>query len=414
MAGTFSIVVTFLIILFELIAWRRANYSSKKRSLADFERWSENSQILSRLQNPTIDEGQGNKLFWRGYREFKIINKFVETIDGDIISFYFQPLHGNLLLPKFKPGQYLTFKLNWRNQPKICYYSLSDANHQRYFRVSIKRARPRDGVSDFPETAFSSSCHFHDALGVGDNVMMLAPKGEFFIELDSLDPVVLIGGGIGVTPMRCMLQELVNVESERQIWFFYGVRNSLDHAFLKELNYINECNDNVHLCISYSQPLEKDKLSVNYQHTGRISIELIKKNLGEFTQVHQFYLCGPPKMMSTISQALLTWPIAQEFIHSEAFGPASITTENPDAPVSFQKSKQEILWSAEDGSLLEFSEDNGVTISSNCKAGACGTCEVRLISGEVEYPRGETNFSVRPGFCLTCACVPKGAICLDI
>jgi len=414
MAGTFAIVITCLIILFELITWRREKLASKQRSVANFERWNDNSEILSRLQKPTVPADLEQQLSWSGYRELLIINKLVETSDGEVISFCFQPIQGNQQLPKFKPGQHLTFKLNWRNQPKICYYSLSDANHPEHFRISIKRARPRDGAREFPEDVFSSSCHFHDSLEVGDKVMVLAPKGEFFIDMDSLAPVVLISGGIGVTPMFSMLQELVNAQSLRPIWFFYGVRNSLDHAFEQELHYIAECNDNVHLCISYSQPLEKDQLSASYHNTGRLSVELIKKHLGELDQAHQFYLCGPPRMMNSINQDLLAWPVAQANIHSEAFGPASITTENPDAPVSFRQSKQQIIWSAEDGSLLEFAEDNGLQIPSSCKAGACGTCEVRLLSGEVEYPRGETSFSVNPGFCLTCACVPKGAISLDV
>jgi ferredoxin-NADP reductase len=109
------------------------------------------------------------------------------------------------VLPPFLPGQFLTFRLDvpttGGTEQIIRCYSLSDAPRPDSYRVSIKRVLPPEG-SQLP--AGRSSSFFHDQVAVGSLLQVRAPAGHFHIDRSDA-PVVLIGGGIGITPMLSML-----------------------------------------------------------------------------------------------------------------------------------------------------------------------------------------------------------------
>jgi len=182
--------------------------------------------------------------------------------------------------------------------------------------------------------------------------------------------------------------------------------------YLRELGERN----NVHLRVCYSDPGEADVEGRDYDVHARVSIDLLKQDLG--VNNFDFYICGPPPMMNALTTGLSGWGVPDSRIHYEAFGPATVKkTDQPShagAEVTFARSDQTLVWSGAHENLLAFGEAHGIPLSSGCKAGTnCGGCTTALREGEVEYIGAPNISGVEKGSCLTCCAVPKGPVTLD-
>ncbi len=337
---------------------------------------------------------------------------------GDICSFYLAP-HDGKPLPSFEPGQYLTFQFKIPDQakPVIRCYSLSDAPSPEYYRVSIKRDFRKDGTPGLV------SGYWHDFVEEGDIIDVKAPGGKFYLDMNKQKPVVLIGGGIGLTPCLSMVNTLLQRNSKLEIWFFYGVRDGAEHIFKKYLDTLALENDNIRLHVCYSRPGPDDVKGRDYQHQERVSVDLFTRLLP--SNNYDYYMCGPGPMMNSVVNGLKDWGVPTSDIYFEAFGPATVSTKKkpeakPAAPgeavksfeVTFGKSDKTVNWTPDSGSLLELAEENGVTIDFGCRAGNCGTCLTALKSGDVEGIDG-SDPKPEEGTCLTCVSIPKGKLVLD-
>ena len=362
---------------------------------------------------------------WNGFRNFRVERREVEDGAGSICSFYLVP-EDRQPLPTFKPGQFLTFRLDVikadgsGNEQIIRCYSLSDAPQADHYRISIKRVPPLPRSGHPPGR---SSNFFHDHVPVGTTLQVRAPSGHFYLDPGN-NPVVLIAGGIGITPMLSMLDWCQAQQPDRDVWFFYGVRNSQEAAFVPHLNAIAAANPNVHLRLCFSDPLPEDQLGEDFHHHERVSVALFRMELP--LKPYHYYICGPAPMMETLVPALDDWGVPDSHIHFEAFGPASIKRRKPqtgaieaavpasqsDVMVTFAKSGKQVPWSPQSGSLLEFAESQGIAIDSGCRAGGCGTCQTTIRSGEVAY-RQSPDYDPEPGTCLMCVCTPKTHVTLE-
>ena len=358
------------------------------------------------------------ELSWQGWRKFEVARKDPEG--GDICSFYLTP-HDNRPLPPFNPGQFLTFQLNVPGQrkPVIRCYSLSDSpGIPENYRVSIKRVPPPRDKPDAPPGL--SSNFFHDTINEGDILDLKAPCGAFYLDMSKNTPVVLIGGGIGLTPVLSMVNAIIRSGSRREVHFFYGVRNGAEHIMKDHLKEIDRENPNVHMHVCYSAAKDDEVEGEDYQHAGRVGVDLFKEVLE--SNNYDFYMCGPPPMMTSLTEGLAEWGVPDAKVHFEAFGPASAKKTAPPAAaeaaagasitVTFDKSGVSVPWTGEAGSLLDLAEDNDVTMESGCRAGNCGTCVTAIKSGDVTYLH-EPGEMPRGGTCLACITVPKGDITLD-
>ena len=171
------------------------------------------------------DELQAAAPAWQGLRSFQVVQKQVEDAGQSICSFYLAPQDGLPLAP-FQPGQFLTFQLELPMagggiSNTIRCYSLSDAPEPGRYRISVKRALAPAGS---PHAPGRSSNFFHDQVEVGSVLKLRAPSGHFYVDRSDA-PVVLIGGGIGITPMLSMLTTCLRERPEREVWLFYGARN---------------------------------------------------------------------------------------------------------------------------------------------------------------------------------------------
>ena len=352
---------------------------------------------------------------WSGVRKFRIDRKIAEN--DFVTSFYLVP-HDGKPLPQFKPGQFLTFNLKLPDRPKplVRCYSLSDGpNETGHYRISVKRLDPPPKLPDAPPGL--SSNFLHRVMAAGEILDVKAPAGEFFLNLDENRPVVLIGGGVGITPVFSMIKAACAAGFSQELWFFSGARFGSDQIFKDELRAFDAAHDNVHMRLCYNEPTDRESLGRDFHHHGHVSVELFKALLPSNNYV--FYICGPPPMMAALTKDLAAWGVPPGDIRMEAFGPASVkkTERQPpaaDAPclsVEFAHSGKTVQWGNAD-SVLELAEANGIVIDSGCRAGNCGTCVTAIRSGEVEYPSPPAA-TPDAGSCLPCVARPKSNLVLD-
>ncbi|MGQ0655123.1 MAG: 2Fe-2S iron-sulfur cluster-binding protein [Betaproteobacteria bacterium] len=380
----------------------------------------ERALLKARLDRVSMPAAQAARqgAAWSGFRKFRVDGKVLEA--ESVCSFYLAP-HDGRPLPPFLPGQYLTFKLSvpGHSREVTRCYSLSDGpQHTDYYRVTIKRIGAPPGKPELPHGVVSS--HFHDRLQVGDIVDVKAPAGAFHLDVEHRGPVVLIGGGVGVTPVLSMLNFLASAPGNREAWFFYGVRNGSEHVMQDYLKELVQQHQNIKLAVCYSDPRPQDRLGEDYQYGERVSVELFKKVLG--VNNFDFYICGPPPMMESLTRDLGAWGVPEDRIRFEAFGPASVkkvaqATQAPAAlpeggyEIHFTRSGKRLAWTGS-GSLLELAEANGIRLDSGCRAGSCGTCATAVREGKFDYLR-KPDIEIEKGTCLACISVPKSSLSLD-
>ncbi|MEE9293206.1 MAG: 2Fe-2S iron-sulfur cluster-binding protein, partial [Acidobacteriota bacterium] len=321
--------------------------------------------------------------------------------------------------PSFAPGQFLTFQLKIPGQPRplVRCYSLSDAPGSGTCRVSIKRV-PAPRGTDHPPGL--SSGFFHDAVKEGDILDVKAPAGRFVLDPADDSPVVLIAGGVGITPMLTMLNAVVGAGSRREIWLFYGVRHGGEQIMKEHLRNIARDHANVRMQVCYSSPREGDAADHDYQHAGRISIDLLRRLLP--SNNYDFYVCGPPPLMDSVIGGLGEWGVPKGRVHFEKFGPGppkkkplrpAAAVGGPGIEVVFMRSGVKAAWAPATGTLLDLARAQGIAIESGCERGDCGTCQTAIRKGRVKYEENPA-FDCEPGTCLVCCAVPEGPLELDI
>ncbi len=361
----------------------------------------------------------------KGFRNFVVQQKKAES--ETITSFYLVPTDGAPLAP-YLPGQFLTFELTLPGQPKpiMRTYSLSDSPGHDYYRVSIKREPPPHDQFDLPPGLASN--YFHDHVDVGTILRVGPPRGRFHLDLESNRAVVLLSGGVGLTPLISMMNAIVESGSGRRVWFIHGTRNGREHAMGAHVRRLAQENDNVNAHIRYSAPAPDDVAACGYHSHGHIDIALLKQLL-PFDD-YEFYLCGPPPFMKSLYCGLLSLGLAESRIHYEFFGPGSTLVEEAEpcgqAPVrtaqnelsgecevTFARSGVTAPWDPNCETILDLAEHQGLSPPYSCRSGICRTCMCELVEGEVEYLE-EPLRAPDPGCVLICVSRPKTKLAVEV
>jgi ferredoxin-NADP reductase/MOSC domain-containing protein YiiM len=353
---------------------------------------------------------------WSGFRPLRVAAIQRESVD--VLSFILESQNGNPL-PPCLAGQFLVFRLEPEaNSASILRsYSISGTEVPGTYRVSVKRS---DG---------EGSRYFHERTHAGDVLQVSAPRGSFTLS-KSVNPIVLLSAGIGVTPVLSMLHSLSSTAStlSREIWWCYGARNGQEHPFAAEVQTLLRKFHNTHSLIAYSQPRDDDRQGDDYDVQGRLNPSLIEER--NIPKTADFYLCGPSAFLADITAALRTWKVPDACIHSEIFGTASsftpgISNSSPSPPhpppgaiangpnVSFTRSGLTVPWNPKYTSLLEFAEACDVPVRWSCRAGVCHTCECGLIGGKVNYAPDPIDIPAK-GNVLICCSTPQSEIDLDL
>ncbi|MFK0311626.1 NO-inducible flavohemoprotein [Pseudomonas sp. NPDC090233] len=238
---------------------------------------------------------------WRGSREFRLVRR--ERESSEIVSFYFAPVDGKPVL-KAEPGQYIGLQLFIDGAEHRRNYSLSALCDGKEYRISVKR-----------EEGGKVSSYLHDAFVVGDTLQLFPPSGDFTLAASD-KPLVLISGGVGITPTLAMLEAAL--ETQRPVHFIHCARNGAVHAFRDWVDGLAEHHPQLKRFYCYA---EEDG-SRGADAVGLLSQDL----LGEWMPVERdvdAYFLGPKGFMAVIKRHLKGLGIPEHQSRYEFFGPAA-------------------------------------------------------------------------------------------
>lgn len=251
---------------------------------------------------------------WNGTRTFVVAKKVPES--SLVTSFYLKPADDGPL-PPFKPGQYITVHIDHPHTPTSPRnYSLSDCASQPHYRISVKREERL--APDAPDGLISN--HLHDAVEEGHRIELGPPCGEFTIDPATVTkPIVLIAGGIGVTPLLSMAKSLMKENPAATIHFIQAARNSQVQAFARELRSLAEAGPNVSTKVIFDAPLPGDVESGKCDTAGFINTQLLQ-DWTPYSEA-EFYFCGPKPFMRNVHAALQELGVDEHRVRYEFFGP---------------------------------------------------------------------------------------------
>jgi ferredoxin-NADP reductase/MOSC domain-containing protein YiiM len=351
---------------------------------------------------------------WPGFRQMRVAH--IHNESATVTSFVLTPIDGQPL-PLFQAGQFVVLRLlvDPDKPPVLRSYSLSDLPAADHLRISVKNE-----VNGIGSSFLCNRAREGDALDVS------APRGSFTLRR-SQSPVVLLSAGVGATPVMSMLHALAAEKSQREIWWIYGARNSVDHPFAEESRTLLKQLSRGRGYIVYSRPAATDQVGADFDARGHIDTALLEK-IG-VPQGGDFYLCGPPSFLQNMRDGLRTWGVLAENVHTEIFGSLDTITPGmakvvhtphlpqgplgPGPPVSFARSGITAAWDPKFASLLELAEACDVPVRWSCRSGVCHTCMTGLIGGSIIY-NPEPLERPAPGNVLVCCSQPSAGVTLDL
>ncbi|SEI15994.1 nitric oxide dioxygenase [Rhizobium tibeticum] len=244
---------------------------------------------------------------WNGWRQFAVVSKRRES---DIItSFVLRPVDGCAVV-RHRPGQYLTFRFDIPGlPPQHRNYSISSAPNGETYRISVKREM-HGLVSSF----------LHDRIEEGAVIDVAPPTGDFHLPPGQERPVVLLSGGVGLTPMVSMLETIANSGERLPVHYIHGAENGGVHAMGQHVRDIAKNREHLKTAVFYGSPHDRDQKGVHFDHEGYITIDWLAKN----TPIAEadFYLCGPKPFLAAFVNGLTKAGVTEDRIHYEFFGPA--------------------------------------------------------------------------------------------
>ncbi len=337
---------------------------------------------------------------WRPYKVARIVDE-----SRIIRSFHLAPVDGHAV-PPFQAGQHLPIRLKTTSGEEMHRtYTISQAPSDEGLRLSVKR----EGLA---------SSHLHDHVCEGDVIEALGPRGQFTIDAALRRPAVLIGAGVGITPMVAFARHLVTEgfrhRRTRPLHLIQVARSEDLRAFGAELRALEQRAKGA---MKLHVVLDNDQRAPEGAIQGPLNIDILKSLL-PFDD-HEFFLCGPPGFMQALYDGLRDLGVRDARIQAEAFGPSSLkrrpdgTTAAPlppapaatQATVSFTRTGDAAEWTPEHGTLLAFAEGKGLNPPFSCRAGHCGSCATRMTAGRVTYAE-PTAWRPVEGEVLLCCAVP--------
>lgn len=264
---------------------------------------------------------------WNGYRKFLVDRKVPES--EIVTSFYLRPADGGEL-PPFEPGQYVTVRIDQTATPTSPRnYSLSDRPDVGHYRISVKREPQL--APDAPQGLISN--HLHDVVQVGDALELGPPCGEFTMDAEATaeDPIVLLAGGIGVTPLLSMAKSLMHRGVRAPIYFLQAARNSRVHALADEVRALQSRGPNVNIHVIYDAPLDEDVAHGRCDSVGTVDTDFLRE-WAPYERAN-FYFCGPKPFMQAVYSGLKELGVEEDRMRFEFFGPRQDITAETAMPV---------------------------------------------------------------------------------
>jgi ferredoxin-NADP reductase/Fe-S-cluster-containing hydrogenase component 2 len=306
----------------------------------------------------------------------------------------------------YLPGQFLTLDIQPRGIPTRRSYTIASTPTWRD-RIEITVKREEHGLV---------SGWLHDELKPGDSLNLLAPNGTFVFTGDSAPSIVLIGGGVGMTPLMSVARYLTDSQWPGDIHMLLSFRGLGDYLFREEVDSLQARNPNLKVTVTLSNPGD----ALWSGPTGRIDKAFLERTIAN-PAAQRVHLCGPPPMMEAVKAALKELGVPKAQIKTEAFGTikrdptaAGARSGAVAGHVQFQRSGVSAT-ALEGATILDTADEADVYIDSACRSGTCGLCRVKLLSGKVSMAVEDslTESEKTDGYILACQAEAESNVEID-
>jgi ferredoxin-NADP reductase/Fe-S-cluster-containing hydrogenase component 2 len=316
------------------------------------------------------DESTG-KIRWRG----KLMLAEMENVTHNVKTFRFKTRDGNQIPFKHLAGQFLTLHIEPQGIPtKRSYTIASTPTWSDRIEITVKR-----------EDHGLVSRWLHDEVKIGDEIEIEAPNGTFFFTGEEAESIVLIGGGVGITPMMSAARYLTDINWSGKIFLILGFQSPRDFIFREEIEVLKSRNPNLSVAVTMSQPGDEPWSG----KVGFIDAALLTESVPNISN-RLAHICGPPPMMNAVRSVLAELGVPDNQIKTESFGTdkrnpttkGKVSTEIAGS-VTFQASNTNAPVSV-GATILDAAEKAGIFIDNACRSGTCGSCRIKLVSGNVK------------------------------
>ncbi len=315
-------------------------------------------------------------------------------------------------LPHFQSGQHIIIEatLPGHEKPTRRCYSLSSSPSNGFWRITLRRSRR--------ESDTSMSQFLHDCVQVGDLLHVKGPQGNFTYSSIESKQCVMLAAGIGITPILSMIYEWSERNDASPLQVHYQVHSALDVPLLDELRQLEESRDHLRVKLWVTE-MNQGELQPGFENSAVQPRDIV---LGPDHQNAVYVICGPGGWMAELVTALTSLGISHDSIHFESFGGFDsqlprMTDKKKSEPtlakVTLHKSAQTISCREDCENLLDLAKSRGAAIDSGCRAGNCGACLAKLLSGDVTY-RIRPQCEHAEDEVVMCVAQPAGDLVLDL
>lgn len=342
---------------------------------------------------------------WSG--TLRVARIFQET--DDVKTFRLAPVSGEDLPFSFEPGQFLTVSVPLDGKTVRRSYSIASSPCCRGFcDLTVKHAH-----------GGAVSGHLHERVRVGDVLDVSGAFGRFTFRGREAPSVVLIAGGVGITPMMSAVRYLTDQSWSGDIFLIYACARLDAVIFREELEQLARRHLNLHLSLVLSDEPAADWSGAR----GFVTADLLNKTVPDLL-TRRVHLCGPPPMMEAVKRELAQAGLPEAQLHTELFlspeprKPAEpapeVGTLAAAATCRFARSGRTVPLTPEQ-TVLEAAEAAGLALDYSCRQGFCGVCKTRLLEGAVTMAveDGLAPADKAAGYILTCQAKAQHDVAVD-
>jgi ferredoxin-NADP reductase/Fe-S-cluster-containing hydrogenase component 2 len=341
------------------------------------------------------------KIRWLG----KLVLVDKENVTHNVKTFRFKSTDGRVPF-EYLPGQFLTLHVAPEGVPISRSYTIASTPTWPE-RIEITVKREEHGLV---------SRWLHDVLMPGDEVEIEAPNGTFYFTGRESANVLLIGGGVGITPMMSVARYLTETNWPGTTHLILSFRTPGDFIFRDEIAELQRRNPKLHVTVTMSRP-EKGSWD---GRQGQIDAALLVKAVPDIAS-HRAHVCGPPPMMDAVKAALLGLGLPEGQVRTEAFG--TIKRDPTAKGAASTAIAGNVLFEASNttapvlvgSTILDAADEAGIFIDNACRSGTCGSCRVKLASGNVRMTVEDslTDEDKAGGYILACQAEITGDVVID-
>ena len=299
---------------------------------------------------------------------------------------------------EFEAGQYLTLETNI-GKTKV---------RRSYSICSTPSNGLQVGIKEVPNGLFST--HANRVIKVGETIMVAPPEGRFkYIKSEKGQRLVAFAAGSGITPIISIIKTALNENEDTRVYLVYGNKTPEDTLFYEELKALKK-QFSLRLKIKWVF----SRAYIEKSLFGRIDRDIVLKTLNQLKgDTDKFYLCGPEKMIHTVSKTLEEKGISSSKILFELFNssPGASVEAPPSTSATLEIIYDNInykLDAKKDKSILDTALDNELDVPYSCQGGVCSSCIARVKSGKAVMQANQilTDDEVKEGLILTCQAHP--------